>query len=210
MPERGHLIVVSAPSGAGKSTLVHRVLENMRTLRHSVSFTTRPARAAERQGVDYYFISPDEFNAKRDKGEFLEWAEVHNHMYATSRSFIESTLGKGEDCIIDVDVQGASSIRARVPEAKTVFVLPPSKAALEARLRARNVNSQADLERRLENSNEEVRRYSEFDYVIINDELGRAASALEAIITAARHEPPQLTDEIGPILATFGGKTGNA
>ena len=210
MPERGNLIVVSAPSGAGKSSLVHRVLEKTGALRLSVSYTTRPPRASERQGVDYHFVSVEEFDAMRDRVEFLEWAEVHNYMYATSKSFIESRLAEGEDCILDIDVQGASAIRKRVPEAKTVFVLPPTKAVLEARLRARNLNSEEDLERRLRNSDAEVRRYAEFDYVIINDRLDRAAAELEAIITAVRHEPHRLMHEIKPILTTFGGTTGDA
>ncbi len=210
MPERGNLIVVSAPSGAGKSSLVHRVLEKMDTLRQSVSFTTRPPRASERQGVDYHFVSVEEFSARRERGEFLEWAEVHDHLYATSKSFIEAILAEGRDCILDVDVQGASRIRKRAPEAKTVFVLPPSKADLQARLIARNVNSQEDLKHRLRNADAEVRRYPEFDYVIVNDNLDRASAVLEAIITAMRHEPRHLAEKIEPILTTFGGTTGDA
>lgn len=190
--------------------MVHRVLEKMDTLRQSVSFTTRPPRASERQGVDYHFVSVEEFSARRERGEFLEWAEVHDHLYATSKSFIEAILAEGRDCILDVDVQGASRIRKRAPEAKTVFVLPPSKADLQARLIARNVNSQEDLKHRLRNADAEVRRYPEFDYVIVNDNLDRASAVLEAIITAMRHEPRHLAEKIEPILTTFGGTTGDA
>jgi len=210
MVERGNLIVVSAPSGAGKSSLVRRVLQKMNGLCESISFTTREARGTEAQGVDYHFISVEEFKARRDRCEFLEWAEVHNYMYATSKSFIDASLAAGKDCILDIDVQGARAIREKVPEATTIFVLPPSKDALANRLRSRNTNSAEDFERRLRNSDTEVRRYLEFDYVIINDDLNAASAALEAIITAVRHEPQRLTGQIEPILATFGGQTGNA
>jgi guanylate kinase len=203
--ERGNLIVVSAPSGAGKSSLAERALKRISGLRFSVSYTTRGPRGAEKDGVDYNFVSDDEFRAMADRGEFLESAEVHGYLYGTHRAAVDELLAQGLDVILDIDVQGAEQVTNRVAEAITVFILPPSREVLEARLRSRNLNEPNDLERRLRNAAVEVRLYEKFDYVIVNDDIDRALVSLEAIITAERSRLSRQRSYVGSILNTFGG-----
>lgn len=202
---RGNLIVVSAPSGAGKSSLAERALKRIEGLEFSISYTTREPRGEEKDGVDYHFISEDEFRRMSDSGEFLESAEVHGYLYATHRASVEALLAQGLDVILDIDVQGAEQVRQRVAEAITVFILPPSREILEARLRSRNLNEPADLERRLQNAAVEVRLYENFDYVIVNDDLDRALASLEAIITAERCRLSRQGNHVESIVNTFGG-----
>lgn len=204
--ERGNLIVVSAPSGAGKSSLAERALKRISGLRFSVSYTTRGPRGAEKDGVDYHFVSDDEFRAMEDRGEFLESAEVHGYMYGTHRASVDELLAQGLDVILDIDVQGAAQVTNRVTEAITVFILPPSREILEARLRSRNLNEPNDLERRLRNAAVEVRLYETFDYVIVNDDMDRALASLEGIITAERCRLSRQRSYVESILNTFGGK----
>jgi guanylate kinase len=204
--ERGGLIVVSAPSGAGKSSLVHRALERVEGLRFSVSYTTRPPRVGEQDGVDYRFVGTEEFIARRERDEFLEWAEVHGNLYGTHRGAIEDILAVGLDVILDIDVQGAEQIRHGETEATTVFILPPSQQVLESRLRLRNMNTGDDLERRLRGAAIEVQLYSLFDYVIVNDDLDRATGELEAIIAAERQRPQRNRNRIEQIIETFEGE----
>jgi guanylate kinase len=205
-PDCGNLIVVSAPSGAGKSTLVHRVLQSDRLLRFSVSYTTRKARGSEHNGVDYYFVSDEDFAAMRERGEFLESAQVHGFLYGTKRELIEQTLAAGYDAILDIDVQGAAQIRRNLPDAVTVFILPPSMEVLQRRLESRNLNERSDIERRIRNASEEVRTYNEFDYVIVNDDLERATTALQALLVGERHRPGRQRKAAQAIIDTFGGK----
>ena len=204
--ERGNLVAVSAPSGAGKSTLVEMVLARLERLRYSISYTTRKARGTERHGVDYYFVPQPEFLAMRERGEFLESAEVHGHLYGTPEAETSALLCEGSDVILDIDVQGAAQIRRRMPDAITVFILPPSYEVLERRLRSRNLNESADLERRLQNAAAEVGLYEEFKYIIINDDLEKSAQSLEAIIVAERHRLERQRPAARNILATFGGE----
>jgi guanylate kinase len=204
---RGNLIVVSAPSGAGKSSLVARALDHVEHLRYSISCTTRKSRGQERHGVDYFYVTPEEFQAMCDRGELLEFAKVHEFMYGTPRRYIEQTLAEGVDIILDIDVQGARQIRGQMPEAVTVFILPPSREALESRLRGRNLNEPEDLERRLRNASSEVRLYEMFQYVIVNDDLERASATLEAIIIAERHRPARQREAARTIIDTFGGES---
>jgi guanylate kinase len=208
--ERGNLIVVSAPSGAGKSSLVTRALKQVRRLRYSISYTTRAARGTEKHAVDYFFVSGDEFRQMRERGEFLESAEVHGYYYGTHRATVEAMLNKGFDVILDIDVQGAEQILRQMPEAVTVFIMPPSRKVLERRLRTRNLNAPADLERRLRNATGEVHLYERFSYVIINDDRDRAFGSLKAIITAERRRPERQKNRIQSIIATFGGGSFNA
>jgi guanylate kinase len=205
-PERGGLIVVSAPSGAGKSTLVQRVLQRAEGLRFSVSYTTRPPRSGEADGVDYHFVSEDVFARMRENAEFLECAEVHGNLYGTHRETIERVLSSGFDIILDIDVQGAEQVRRHSVEAATIFILPPSRDVLESRLRLRNLNSPDDLVRRMRSARIEVQLYYRFDYVIVNDDLDRASAELEAIIAAERHRPRRNSNRIERIIETFGGK----
>lgn len=202
---RGNLIVVSAPSGAGKSSLVGEALKRVDRLKYSISYTTRKARGAERDGVEYYFVSKEEFLDMRDRGEFLESAEVHGYLYGTHRATIERMLSEGSDVILDIDVQGARQIVQQMPEAVTVFVLPPTREILESRLRMRNLNDPEDLEIRLKNASREVLSYSSFKYVIVNDDLDRATRELEAVITAERHLLGRQRQLVKPIIDSFGG-----
>jgi guanylate kinase len=204
--ERGSLIVVSAPSGAGKSSLVQRALKQVEGLKFSVSYTTRPPRQGERDKVDYCFVGREEFITARDKEEFLEWAEVHGNLYGTHRGAVEEMLASGFDVILDIDVQGAEQVRREAAESKTVFILPPSREVLEGRLRSRGQNTTDDLERRLRTATVEVQLYDLFDYVIVNDDLDRAAAELEAIIAAERQRPERNRNRIESIIKTFGGE----
>jgi len=205
-PERGSLIVVSAPSGAGKSSLVDRALKRVRRVRYSVSYTTRAPRGAERDGVDYFFVTSEVFREMRERGEFIEFAEVHGYLYGTHRATIEKMLADGYDVILDIDVQGAEQIQRQMPEAITIFIMPPSRKVLEARLRKRNLNAAEDLQRRLRNATIEVNLYHRFKYVIVNDDRDRAFAALKAIITAERRRPDRQKNRVQSILDTFGGE----
>ncbi|MEK6408274.1 MAG: guanylate kinase [Acidobacteriota bacterium] len=204
--ERGNLIVVSAPSGAGKSSLAEQVLKRVPDVRFSISYTTRELRGDEQHGVDYYFVSEEEFRAMGERDEFLESAEVHGNLYGTHEQPVEEMLSQGLDVMLDIDVQGAEQVRRRVPDAILIFVLPPSREILEARLRARNLNEPADVERRLRNAGIEVQLYERFDYVVLNDDLDRALARLEAIIIAERCRPQRQRNRIESIITTFGGE----
>ena len=209
-PERGTLVVVSAPSGAGKSSLAERVLKRVEGLRFSISYTTRELRGAEQDGVDYHFVSEDEFRAMRERDEFLECAEVHGCLYGTHEKPVEELLAQGLDVMLDIDVQGAEQVRRRVPEAILIFIMPPSCEVLEARLRARNLNAPADIQRRLRNAAIEVQLYDRFDYVVLNEDLDRALAQLEAIIIAERSRPDRQRNRIESAIATFGGESFHA
>ncbi|HEX8089661.1 MAG TPA: guanylate kinase, partial [Blastocatellia bacterium] len=200
--ERGNLIVVSAPSGAGKSSLVARAVKQITRLRYSISYTTRAARGAEKHATDYFFVSEKDFQDMRERGEFLEFAEVHGFLYATHRATVEAMLDKGFDVILDIDVKGAQQIVRHMPEAVTIFIMPPSRKVLEARLRKRNLNAPADLDRRLRNATAEVQLYERFGYVIINDNRDRAFASLKTIIIAERRRPGRQRNRVQSIIAT--------
>ncbi|WP_185957700.1 guanylate kinase [Tepidiphilus olei] len=186
----GTLYIVTAPSGAGKTTLVHAVLEREPGLALSISYTTRPPRPGEIDGRDYRFIDREEFLRLRDRGELLEWAEVHGNYYGTSRTWIEDQLQQDRDVLLEIDWQGARQVRRIFPQAVSVFILPPSIATLEARLRGRGTDSEATIARRLAAAREEMRHVEEFDYVIINDRLERAIDELTAVVRAVRLRLP--------------------
>jgi guanylate kinase len=202
---KGTLIIVAAPSGAGKSSLVSHTLKSIEGVCYSISYTTRSRRGTEEDGIDYHFVGRDEFIRMREAGEFLEWAEVHGFFYGTRRKTTESLIRNGFDVLLDIDVQGAAQVIKQMPEAVTVFILPPSRQALEARLRLRSLNSEEDLTRRLYNATVEVRRCNEFKYVIINDELEKACAALQAIILAERQSLHRQKELAENIISTFGG-----
>ena len=182
----GTLYIVTAPSGAGKTTLVHAVLEREPGLALSISYTTRAPRPGEVDGRDYRFVSREEFLRLRDGGELLEWAEVHGNYYGTSRTWIETQLQQDRDVLLEIDWQGARQVRRMFPHAVSIFILPPSLEALEARLRGRGTDSEATIARRLAAAREEMRHVEEFDYAIINDRLERAIDELTAVVRAAR------------------------
>ncbi len=180
------LVVVSAPSGAGKTSLCEWVVAAVPNLAHSVSFTTRPPRSDERDGRDYHFVDEATFQGMVDRGDFAEWAVVHGHLYGTSQALLQRHFAAGRDVILDIDTQGAAILRREHPDAVFVFVVPPSWALLEERLRRRRSDAEADIQRRLQRAREEVKHYAEYQYVIVNDVFARAAKELKAIILAER------------------------
>ena len=185
-PTRGTLFVVSSPSGGGKGTLVRGVLEIVENLSYSVSYTTRGPRANEVNGREYFFVDRPTFEEMVAGGEFLEWACVHGNFYGTSKQQIAEKTAAGLDIILEVDVQGAASVRQLLMDTVSVFILPPSFAVLKERLCARGTDTAESLELRLRNAPEELKHYSKFDYVIINDEIERAVGQLASIIYAER------------------------
>ena len=183
---RGTLFVVSSPSGGGKGTLIRRVLEVVDNLSYSVSYTTRGPRPNEVNGREYFFIDLATFEEMIASGEFLEWACVHGNFYGTSRRQLAEKTAAGIDIILEVDVQGAASVRQLLMDSVSVFILPPSFEVLRQRLCARGTDTPESLELRLRNAPKELRQYSSFDYVIINDEVERAVGQLASIIYAER------------------------
>ena len=200
---RGILFVISSPSGGGKGTLIRRVLPRVARLGYSVSWTTRPARGGERDGVHYNFVTPAEFEAARAAGEFLEWAVVHENFYGTSRTNVERELRAGRDVVLEIDVQGAALIKQAGLDSVSVFILPPSFEVLRARLASRRTETAEQLEVRLGNSRGEVEQYGEFDYVILNDEVERAASQLASVVYAERARRARQEALALRVLATF-------
>ena len=178
----GRLFVFAAPSGAGKTTLVHAMVAKHPELRFSISYTTRKPRRNEANGVDYLFVSEEEFLRLRDEGEMLEYAEVFDHYYATSRSQVEKHLADSRNVILEIDWQGARQVRESMPECITVFILPPSVEELERRLRDRRTDAPEVIERRLRDALSDMSHWDEFDYVIINDDLDTAVADLEAVL----------------------------
>lgn len=180
------VFVVGAPSGTGKTTLLARLVEQVAGLCFSVSHTTRAPRAGERDGKDYHFVSRAAFEAAAANGELLEWAEVYGNLYGTHRSELERSEAARLDLVLDIDVQGARSMRKAVPDAALVLILPPSLEALEQRLRERRTESEEALARRLREARAQLESYELYDYAIVNDDLERALRELEAIVTAER------------------------
>ena len=183
---RGTLFVVSSPSGGGKGTIIEHVLECVENLSYSVSYTTRAPRLTEVDGREYFFVSRETFEEMVGAGEFLEWACVHGNLYGTAKTQILAETAAGADIILEVDVQGAASVRQLLMDSVSIFILPPSYEVLRERLIARGTDSPEELEIRLRRAPEELRQYSSFDYVIINDEVERAAGQLASIIYAER------------------------
>jgi guanylate kinase len=200
---RGCLFVISAPSGSGKTTLVRRLLASFEDLRFSVSYTTRAPRGEERDGVEYHFVTREEFQEKIDKGEFLEWAEVHGNLYGTSKRETERNRARGQDILLDVDVQGADQVRKAAPDAVTMFVMPPSFQVLEERLRGRKQDSPEVIEGRLAGARREIERYRDYHYVLVNDRIEETAGLLRSIVLAERARPHLLEERLRPIVESF-------
>lgn len=184
--QRGTLYIVAAPSGAGKSSIVNAVLARDADIALSISFTSRAARPGERHAQHYHFISADEFKAMIRAGDFFEYAEVHGDWKGTARQSVEPQLEAGKDVLLEIDWQGARQVRQKVPDAVSVFILPPSRDALEQRMRARGQDSEEVIQRRLAAAREEMSHYGEFDYVIVNDVFDDAVAQMHAIFTASR------------------------
>jgi len=197
------VFIISAPSGSGKSTLVHRLLERVPGLTFSISYTTRKPRSAETDGVDYNFISRDDFEARLARSEFLEYAGVHGNYYGTNRASFEQAVQEGRDLVLDIDVQGARQLKVAIPEAISIFLLPPSREILEQRLRARSQDTEEVIQRRLKDAAEEVRNYKQYDFVLINREIEAASARLASIVEAERLRKARMEEEVRPILESF-------
>ena len=182
----GTLYIIAAPSGGGKSSLVKALLESTPNLQVSISYTTRPMRPREQQGVDYHFVDHTQFEALRDSGAFLEHAEVFGHCYGTSRAWVTERLQQGTDVILEIDWQGKRQIAQSFPEAVSIFILPPSRAVLEQRLRGRGQDDDEVIARRMQAATNEISHWNEFDYLVLNDDFQTAAADLKAVIVARR------------------------
>jgi len=209
--DQGVLFVISAPSGTGKTTVARRLVAQIERLEFSVSYTTRPMRAGEAQGVDYHFVDRSEFESMQKAGEFLESADVFGRMYGTGLQITDSTLKSGVSLMLDVDIQGAQQIRkvcgpnragVAVPSV-TILLVPPSYQTLHGRLASRATESGGELGRRLAEAYTEVSDFANFDYVVINDDLDKTVCELEAIITAERLRPARMFDRVQRIIAGF-------
>lgn len=200
---KGNLYIITSPSGGGKGTLIKRVLPTIDNLSYSISYTTRNIREGEVNSVQYYFVTKENFSELIEKGEFLEFAEVHNNFYGTSKSQVAKETNNGNDIILEIDVQGAEVVKNKLPKSVGIFILPPSFEVLSKRLIERNTESQENLSIRLTNAKKEVKRYSEFDYVVVNDELEKAVEDLRSIIIAERLKRDRQIDHLQDILNTF-------
>jgi guanylate kinase len=196
----GNLFVVAAPSGGGKTSLTRALLEREKNLRLSVSYTTRPPRPTERDGVDYHFVTLERFMQLKESGEFIEHAEVHGNWYATAASWLKQQVDAGQDVLLEIDWQGAAQIRQLIPSSVQVFVLPPSLDSLAERLVHRGQDDPATIARRLDAAREEMRHCDEFDYVIINQDFASAVDDLGAIVRAARLRTPHQRVRHGSLL----------
>ncbi|HWP83665.1 MAG TPA: guanylate kinase [Terriglobia bacterium] len=223
------VFIISAPSGSGKTTLVERLLREVPQLLFSISYTTRPPRKNEQNGRDYFFVSREEFEKMIAEQGLLEWAEVFGNYYGTARRFLEQARQTGQDLLLDIDIQGARQVKEKLPEAVTIFILPPSRQVLEQRLRARSQDTEAAIARRLENARREIHGYVSYDYVLINEDLDQSARCLRSIVLSERARRngaaagtaageaekarpiaeacrrERLVRQIQPILESFGG-----
>lgn len=200
---RSSVFIISAPSGSGKSTLVGHLMQRVSNLRFSVSYTTRPPRGQEKDGTEYYFISREQFEARIARNEFLEWADVFGNYYGTHESELTRAQTDGYDLILDIDVKGARQLKERIPGAVSIFILPPSRQVLEQRLRSRSQDTEEVIKRRLGEAAEEIRNYSQYDYVLVNREVQASVDNLVAIVSANRSRRHWMEQQIRPILETF-------
>jgi guanylate kinase len=204
-PKRGRLFVFAAPSGAGKTSLVRALMEKEPSLRFSISYTTRTKRPTERDEHDYFFVTRETFHQMARNGEFLEYAQVFDNWYATSLRQVEEALARGQDIILEIDWQGAQQVRAAMPECISIFILPPSRRALEERLRQRSTDSDEVIARRLRDAVADMSHWSEFDYVVVNADFEKAVSELRSIVAgqgeALRARRPDVERLIRGLLA---------
>src|SRR5437764_5724233 len=201
---RGMLIVVSSPSGGGKGTLIDRVLKTVPGVSYSVSYTTRAPRGSEENGREYFFVDELAFREMIERGEFLEWANVYGHLYGTRSAQVERERAAARDIILEIDVQGAESIRHKVADGVSICILPPSFRLLRERLVTRGTDTAADLERRLKGAPAEVAQYVSFDYVILNDDINRASQQLASVIYAERARRERQEVSLSDALQDFG------
>ena len=203
---RGNLYIVSAPSGSGKTTLLQHLLRSFKDLKFSVSYTTRRPRQGEQDGIDYFFTDRTTFLSMADRGDFLEWAEFNGQLYGTARTFVHEQLESGNDVILDIDVQGAKQVKAKVKDATAIFILPPSFSELERRLKSRMLEPDDVIRRRLEIAKGEIQFYREYDHVVINDILETSVLLLESIVRSGTAAPRRQEARVEEIIASFGGQ----
>jgi guanylate kinase len=187
--------IISAPSGSGKSTLVNEIRQLVEGLYFSISYTTRPPRGSEQNGREYFFVARSEFEAMIRQGEFLEYAEVFGNYYGTARRFQREAEQTGQDLLLDIDVQGARQIKLKLPQAVSIFILPPDRNTLERRLRTRRLDTEEVIQRRLVTATREIENYAKYDYILVNDRLEESVEALKSILLAERlrHSATQRT-----------------
>jgi guanylate kinase len=220
------VFIISAPSGSGKSTLVNELRSLVRNLEFSISYTTRDPRGSEKNGTEYYFIPKSRFEEMVRNDEFLEYADVHGNSYGTARRFLRDAVDAGNDLLLDIDVQGAAQIKKKIPQAVSIFVLPPDRKTLENRLRKRSQDEERVIQRRLVTASGEIENYDKYDYILVNDRLDESVDALKAIVLAERfkhsgnapspeetvnldlaerHRLENVRDLVQPILESFKG-----
>lgn len=190
------MIVVSAPSGSGKTTLCRNIVSSRPDTVYSISATTRPARKGEKNGRDYLFLSRDEFEEKKQRDEFLEWANVFGEYYGTIGQLVENTRNEGKDVVLNIDIQGASQVKKRCPEAVLIFILPPSIGILEQRLRNRKSDTEDEILKRLQLARTEISKIDNYDYVVVNEDIKESVDKLLAIITAEKSKLERMRGEI--------------
>jgi len=200
---RGTLYIVAAPSGAGKSSLVNACLARDPSIALSISFTSRAPRPGERHAEHYHFVSAAEFEAMIAAGDFFEYAKVHGDWKGTARQSVESQLASGRDVLVEIDWQGARQVREKIPDAVSIFILPPSREALEARMRKRGQDSEETMARRLANARDEMVHFDEFDYLIVNEDFATAAAELHAILTSSRLRQSRQRQRHAALLASL-------
>lgn len=205
MTERkNNIFIISAPSGSGKSTLIQLLVTHIPRLFFSISHTTRPPRAGEQEGVEYFFVSDERFQEMIQKEMFLEWAIVHGYHYGTSRQMIELAQKEDKDLVLDVDIQGADRLRRMISDATSIFIMPPSYEVLKEHLIRRQKDTAEQIEHRLENARGEIQSYASYEYVVVNEDLVSALENLASIVRSRRCTREALTQRIDAILKSFG------
>ena len=203
MDARNRLFVISAPSGAGKTSLVSALMEREPQLRISISYTTRAQRPGEQHGRHYFFVDAETFRSMVEQGDFLEHARVFDNCYGTARAQVESQLAEGHGVVLEIDWQGARQVRAAMPDSVGIFILPPSRTELERRLRGRGTDNEAVIRRRLADAAADISHWSEFDYVVVNDDFATAVSALSDVIRDRGDASRADRAELGPLVASL-------
>ena len=221
-----NIFIISAPSGSGKSTLVNEVRRTVPDLEFSISYTTRRPRGAERNGCEYFFVTREQFEEMITRDEFLEHADVFGNYYGTARHFLDKAQADGKDLLLDIDVQGAAQIKRKLPDAVSIFILPPNRSELEQRLRKRSQDSEAVIQRRLDEATREIENYDKYDYILVNDRLEDSVETLQAILLSERLSRAgradaklsakadtcrlkQIRQRLQPILRSFGERVGH-
>lgn len=207
MSERGTVFIVSAPSGSGKSTLVASLLQKVPNLSFSISYTTRKPRGGEVHGREYFFVDEAAFERMIAEDQFIEYAKVFDYYYGTARSYLEQALAEGKDLILDIDTEGAAQVKSKLPEAVSIFIMPPSYEALRTRLENRKQDSAETIQKRLAWAGQkEIYRYRNYDYVVVNDDLDQSFDLMRSIVLAQRGRRERMTARVHAIIQTFGGK----